>query len=631
MKHILIITALFLSIQIFAQIPTGYYDGTDGLQGDALRNKLKQIISSGHTSNDYGDLYGYYQTTDNYTELGDNRVWDMYSMHNDGTANYWYPHKDKNLENKEKKCDGKCTEGGGFNREHSVPQSWFESHSPMVADLFIVYPTDVCVNGMRGHHPFGETDSPNWTSTNGSKRGPCSFPEYIADTNIGNIDNEDNIIFEPIDRFKGDFARTYFYTVTRYKDQINTWTDNVAPDVFEGDNLEPWAIALFLKWHREDPVSQKEIDRNNAAYLIQHNRNPYIDHPEWAECIWAGNCAPLYFSSSPITSVMIPETYTYNITYNVDTDTETLTGTTIPSWLTFTKDEATNTALLEGTPTSANIGTHNVVLTLTEGSETVTQNFTIEVVPFNTTQDIIDEDFTSCPPENWTTFSVASNQNWACDAQTYSINAYNGNEPSNDWFISPSINLDDYTNEILSFKTWTQYTDTEAPRLKLKYSTNYSGSDDPTNSTWTNINFVPSSENSTNWTNSGNIDLSGINGTSVYFAFQYTSSGTGAGSSTYWKIDDILLKGDLPEKVNYLNENIIKIYPNPANQIVNINSLNKIEDINIYSVIGQKVLSFNNLNTVNYEINIRNLIKGIYFIEIKDINNNKILNKLIKE
>ncbi len=630
MKHLLIITLLFLSIQIFAQIPDGYYNGTSGLQSDALRDKLKQIISSGHTQNDYGDLYGYYQTTDNVVHNSANAVWDMYSMHNDGTANYWYPHKDKKLYGEAKNCDEKCTEGGGFNREHSVPQSWFNSHQPMVADLFIVYPTDVCVNGMRGHHPFGETDSPNWTSTNGSKRGPCSFPEYIADTNIGNIDNEGDIIFEPIDRFKGDFARTYFYTVTRYKDQISTWTDNVAPDVFEGDNLEPWTIALFLKWHREDPVSQKEIDRNDSVYAIQHNRNPYIDHPEWVECIWAGNCIPLYFTSSPITSVMIPETYTYNITYNVDADTETLTGTTIPTWLTFTKDEANNTALLTGTPTSDNIGTHNVVLTLTENGETVTQNFTIEVTPFNTTQDILDVDFSSCPPENWTTYSVSSNENWSCDAQTYSINGYGGNEASNDWFISPALNLDDYTNENLTFKTWTRYTDTNPPRLKLMFSTNYSGTGYPTSSTWTDINFIASSEDSQDWTNSGNIDLSSVIGSSVYLAFQYTSSGTGGGSSAWWKIDDILLQGDVTIGINEINSTI-NIYPNPANQIVNVNSSEIIQNINIYSVIGQKVFSYNNLNIKKCEINIKNLIKGVYFIEIVDIRNNKVLKKLIKE
>ena len=632
MKHLLIVISLFLSVNLFSQIPSGYYNGTDGLQGDNLRDKLKQIISSGHTQNDYGDLYGYYQSTDNYTGFGDNRVWDMYSMHNDGTANYWYPHKNKKSVNEDKNCDGKCTEGGGFNREHSVPQSWFSSHQPMKADLFIVYPTDACINGMRGHHPFGETDSPNWTSTNGSKRGPCSYPDYVNDTNIGNISGEDDIIFEPIDRFKGDFARTYFYTVTRYKDQISTWTENVAPDVFEGDNLEPWVISLFLKWHREDPVSQKEIDRNNAAYTIQHNRNPFIDHPEWVECIWAGNCIPLYFSSTPITSVMIPETYTYNITYNVDTDTETLTGTTIPSWLTFTKDEANNTALLTGTPTSADIGTHNVVLTLTEGSETVTQNFNIEVVPFNTTQDIIDVDFTTCPPENWTTYSVSSNENWNCDAQTYSVNGYNGNEASNDWFISPSLNLQDYINEVLTFKTWTQYSDggITDPEVKLKYSTNYSGSGDPTSATWTEINYTYSAEDSQSWTNSGNIDLSNINESSVYLAFQYLSSGIGAGTSAYWKIDDILLQGDVIVNVEDINSKI-KIYPNPTKQTINISSFNKITNVNIYNVIGQKMFSLKDIHKNELSINMTNFTKGIYFIEIKDINIGIVLKKLIKE
>ncbi len=608
-----------------AQIPAGYYDNASGKEGEDLREALKNIISSGHTANDYGDLYGYYQSTDNYVHDGYDAVWDMYSMHDDGTANYWFAHKDKSFSETNKTDCSRCTEGLGFNREHSVPQSWFSSYQPMEADLFIVYPTDECVNSMRGHHPFGETDNPDWVSTNGSKRGPCSFPEYVADPNIGNIENEGDIIFEPIDRFKGDFARTYFYTVTRYKDKISSWTENVAPDVFKYDNLEPWAIALFLKWHREDPVSQKEIDRNNAVYDIQHNRNPFIDHPEWVECIWDNTCKPLSFTSYPEYTAMATVEYVYNISYNVDIDAETLTCTLKPAWLSFSKDESTNTAVLSGTPSVSDIGEHDVELVLSENGETSTQNFTITVSEYSNTQTILDVDFSNCPAADWTTYSVASNKNWICNSGTYEINAYGGDEASDDWFISPAINFDTYENEILTFKTWTRYTDTEAPRLKLKYSANYSGSGDPTGTTWTEINYTPSAEDSQQWTESGSLDLSQLSGTGIYLAFHYTSSGTGGGSSTYWILDDILLQGDLPQSVTNAKSEL-RLYPNPANNILNI-EFNGIGNLSIYNIQGQKLYQ----NKLSHQLDISDFPKGIYFLKIKSDKNEILTGKFIKQ
>ena len=52
-------------------------------------------------------------------------------------------------------------------------------------------------------------------------------------------------------------------------------------------------LQLMLKWHQQDPVSQKEIDRNNAAYNYQGNRNPFIDHPEYAAMTWNSTCPGL--------------------------------------------------------------------------------------------------------------------------------------------------------------------------------------------------------------------------------------------------------------------------------------------------------------------------------------------------
>jgi hypothetical protein len=158
-------------------------------------------------------------------------------------------------------------EGNGYSREHSFPRSWFGGEvSPMNTDLFILYPCDTHVNGSRGSYAYGETTAPEWTSLNGSERGASSIPGYAG------------VVFEPIDAFKGDLARAYFYVSTRYYTEDAAWPDG---PMTNGAELLAWASQMLLQWHLQDPVSQKEIDRNGAIYRIQHNRNPFFDRPEF--------------------------------------------------------------------------------------------------------------------------------------------------------------------------------------------------------------------------------------------------------------------------------------------------------------------------------------------------------------
>jgi hypothetical protein len=90
-------------------------------------------------------------------------------------------------------------------------------------------------------------------------------------------------VFEPIDSFKGDIARVYFYASTRYEGEDAGWLNW---EMANGAELTQDAIAILLAWHHTDPVSQKEIDRNEAVFLLQGNRNPFIDYPQFADCIW---------------------------------------------------------------------------------------------------------------------------------------------------------------------------------------------------------------------------------------------------------------------------------------------------------------------------------------------------------
>ena len=251
---------LFLSL-LFSEIPPGYYEGIDGLEGETLRLSLHQIIDN-HTSHSYSSLWVHFQSTD---KKPNNKVWDMYSDIPGGTPPYEYTFVTD-------QCGNYAGESDCYNREHSWPKSWFNNASPMNTDLFHLYPTDGYVNGMRSNYPFGEVENSTWTSQNGSMRGTMNSYEF------------NGTVFEPIDEYKGDFARTYFYMSTRYTTEDSDWDEN---DMVNGADLKEWAVNMLLDWHQADPVSEKEIDRNDAVYEIQGNRNPFIDHPEWSECIWA--------------------------------------------------------------------------------------------------------------------------------------------------------------------------------------------------------------------------------------------------------------------------------------------------------------------------------------------------------
>lgn len=275
MKKLFLIAGFLIGNLVYGQIPPGYYDSAAGLDGLPLKTALYNIID-GHTSISYSNLYSAYVTTDN---LPTNKVWDMYSIKADGTANYWFI----NSANNSDQCGSYSGEGDCYNREHSTPASWFNDATPMYSDLFNVYPTDGYVNNRRSNYPMAKVGTASWTSSNGSKVGGCSTTGYSG------------TVFEPIDSFKGDFARTFFYMATRYENLVANWPSNSSEcaAVYAGNSgfvFKTYYITMLLAWDDLDPVSQKEINRNNAVYAKQHNRNPYIDHPEWVECVWS-TCA----------------------------------------------------------------------------------------------------------------------------------------------------------------------------------------------------------------------------------------------------------------------------------------------------------------------------------------------------
>lgn len=259
-RRILAAAMIFSAVCSWAQGPNNsgtYYSNANGKKGSALKTALAGIIGNPQVLS-YDGLIEAYKTTD---KRSDGKVWDMYSCttnfnFNDNTGNY-------------KK------EGDMYNREHSFPKSWFGGKvSPMYSDIVHVVPCDGYVNNRRGNNPFGETEGETYKSNKGfSKLGKCTFPGYSG------------TVFEPNDEYKGDFARIYFYMVTCYESKVSNWSS----EMLAGNKypaLKEWAKNLLLKWAKEDPVSQKEIDRNNAVYKIQKNRNPYVDYPGLEQYVW---------------------------------------------------------------------------------------------------------------------------------------------------------------------------------------------------------------------------------------------------------------------------------------------------------------------------------------------------------
>ena len=260
-KNYLLLLLMFAGYILSAQIPPGYYDPATGLSGTALQQALHNIIKD-HDTETYNQLWSDFASTD---KKANGKVWDMYSDVPGGTPPYEYTFFSN-------QCGNYSGEGDCYNREHSFPKSWFGGTVyPMYSDLFHLYPTDGYVNSRRSNYPYGEVNNASWTSMNGCKVGDNTYPGYSG------------TVFEPIDDYKGDFARTYFYMATRYLGEDNGWPGSA---MVNGSQPKEWALNMLYEWHNNDPVSEKETERNDAVYDIQNNRNPFIDHPEYVGMIW---------------------------------------------------------------------------------------------------------------------------------------------------------------------------------------------------------------------------------------------------------------------------------------------------------------------------------------------------------
>lgn len=593
-RIIFTVSMILIGFSVIAQIPNGYYDDAQGLSGAQLKTALYQIIKD-HNQQSYSSLWIHFETTD---PKPNGKVWDMYSDIPDGNPPYEFDFGDD-------QCGNYSGEGDCYNREHSFPKSWFNDAYPMYTDLFQIVPTDGYVNGQRSNWPYGETNNPNWTSLNGSQRGSNATSGYSG------------TIFEPIDAYKGDFARIYLYMATRYENIIASWENNSdnSDAALNGTSYpcyEEWYLNLLLDWHQNDPVSQKEIDRNNEIYNIQNNRNPYVDHPEWAATVWGGVEAPM------ITNINHSPQYPNE--YEVVTVSAQITdnGSIINAQLFWGFNNSNLNNALNMTNSGNNYSVqipgqtagqevyYRIEATDNESNTTlsdiynyqVNQNAGFIVLPF--LEDFNDETLgifyqvsVTGPQEYW------HNDDYQ-DAFYAKMSNFNGtdNLENEDWMITPAINFDNYSNEEMNFMSaMKDYSDNNC-FIYLMYSTNYNGSGDPNNASWTDIsNQAIWSAGEYVWTASGAIDLSSISGGQVYIAFKYVSQD---GSGKTWQIDDVSITVDAASNNPPLISNVQHSPSTPeAGQAVTVTAMIT-DDVNVEEALVHWGYSSANLdNEIN--------------------------------
>ena len=237
----------------FAEVPASYYSTLTGKKDGELKTAIYNIVHNFTRVSSYSALPQYFAKTDVYPDS--RRWWDMYS-----DIPLYAP------------------SFSGLNREHSFPKSWWGGSESVGAyvDLNHLYPSEMKANTAKSNYPLGMVNTSSGVKfENGVVK--VGYP-------VNGQGGGPHYVFEPADEYKGDFARTYFYMVTCYQDLTWKYTFMVNQNLYP--TLNQWSVDLLMAWHRQDPVSQKEIDRNEVVFGIQNNRNPFIDHPELAEYLW---------------------------------------------------------------------------------------------------------------------------------------------------------------------------------------------------------------------------------------------------------------------------------------------------------------------------------------------------------
>ena len=584
-KTLLIVGLLFSVANIFAQIPTGYYDGTAGLSGSALKTKLSSIISSGHQTKSYDALDDEYPNSDkdSYYEK-DGTVLDIYSENPTETDPYVYQFGVK-------KCGNYKIEGDCYNKEHIFPQGYFNKASPMVSDIHHIVPTDGKVNGMRSNFPFGNVGSSvSYTSKNGSKLGTSNSVNYSGK------------VFEPINEFKGDVARMIFYFATRYEAKLKDFDANDILTNTSFPGIQSWELEVLKQWHTQDPVSQREIDRNNAAYTYQGNRNPFIDHQEYVAQIW-GTTTPDTENPSTPTNLIVTGSTSSTISLSWTDSTDNIMVATYDIYLdgTLKTSSSSNSITVTGLNPSTTYSFY--VKAKDAAGNTSSQSNTTTGTTTENTGGNDGGSTTSCGTEDFEGVSGAVN--------TYKTVTWNNNGIT--WTATDSRSDQTINNKAITVRNGTLSSSTISggiSSLTIKTQLKFSG---------TNGSFklfingvekgtIPYSDTVTTTTIS-NINVSG----NVTISIQNNST-----TSNRVAFDDLSWTCYNGLGTDETTVNKFSIYPNPVKNntlYVTGKNIEKIKRVEIYNVNGILVQVIEKpFNNKNY-ITLKNTTKGMYLLK----------------
>ncbi|QDW22752.1 endonuclease [Flavobacterium sp. KBS0721] len=585
----------------FSQIPAGYYDTATGT-GYTLKTQLYNIIK-GHTDNGYGGLYTTYATSDidNFYE-NDGTVLDMYSENPAGNDPYTYSIATT------QRCGSYTNEGDCYNREHIIPQSVFDEKAPMVSDAHFITPTDGKVNGVRSNYPHSVVVAPTETSLNGSKLGPSTTAGYSGP------------VFEPIDEFKGDIARMYFYFATRYENTVAGYSypmfNGTANKVFT-----PAFLSQLIAWHNQDPVNAREIARNNAIYARQNNRNPYIDHPEYVAAVWtteADDTTPPNPASN--LTVTASTSSTVSLSWSAATDNVGIASYAVYINNVFKQNETGTTATISGL--------------------TASTTYSFYVIAKDTSNNL---SLATTPVDGTTTAATGGGP----IANEIFFSEYvegSGNnkflEISN--FTGSTVDLTQYTikKQINGAGAWTSTaglaltgTLAQGASYVIAYSQGLTTCFNPANANLssgaTELQFNGNDPIGL-FKNDVLIDIIGTLGNTANFSIDETlrrkptisSPNTTFNKTAEWdvypkdKCDGLGSHSLANLSVGDFDFNDVSLYPNPSNGhfTIQLKESNEASNIEIVSILGQKV--FTKQNSTASLVTINNIPKGIYIVHI---------------
>jgi len=541
MKIILSVLAILLfSLNLYGFTPVTadeYYQSVIGLSGDSLKAALHDLIKD-HI------MFPYF--SDSTVATKDIMIKSDIDLENPDNIILFYSGRSQNKEyrdhgdNFDYMREYGISHEDSWNREHI----WAKSHGfPDMADtaytdVHHLRPADRSINGARGNRDF------DWGGYSLEEVDGCYY---------------DFDSWEPPDRVKGDVARMMFYMTVRYEGENKTY-DLELMDKTGTYGPKFGKLSTLLQWHELDPVDEKERHRNEVIYFYQHNRNPFIDHPEFVEKIWKqpvleptlNYSEPIIgFGNQVIGQFSEPQQFVvsgYNLTGEANLSVSP------PFFIADIVDRAPKSLLMFYPQKSfinqqiciyfkpeMKIVYEDTLFISSDGAET--KRVILKGHGIDPLARIILSNSFENGWEGWSAYSIAGNEDWYpssySDRKFMKISGYKADEPCVDWLISPELNLALYMDIILSFETAKNHSDV-TQGLEVFISKDYIAKNNPLQYTW--YPFAASlSKGYYEWEHSGYIDISDFSSSDVHIAFKYINSSPS--KATSWEVDDVEVIG----------------------------------------------------------------------------------------